>query len=698
MTAHTLPGIGLTGDIEQGAPWKVAGDANWMKSSVLTQLAVESMTTSLPPSPLNGVIYIVPAADPSGNQIAARDNGAWTYYAPQKGWTAFVRDTGVLMNFDGTAWVPSTASFAAQLAAVDGLPSYGYAAAGVQATLDNATPMASYSALRAYAGRSAGVRITSPGIAGNFQRDPSDTVSADNGGTVIVDGLSRRWKRMFIGDVYPDWFGADASGTVDSTSTIAAAAAYLQATRSGVGLGLGTLVLGRGVYLCDGTIPLGEARGLTIRGQGFGATEIRRTLNSGTLFTQTLYSYLKFADLTINHDSAVVNQPSWTNTCWDLSGANIGQDFILERVRVHGFSKQINFGARTVNGDTNFISACYFANFVSFIEAANNQGIINNISKSTFVGTTGSLLKGSGFGHTHFDTCNIVMSGRLFDLSGFGGPQSQYLMDNCKFEFWPQGGAIGTTQLVVMNNATNVKILFRGGGLAGGMPNPSVYQIENRNSTGTLEFEGGNWAQSIKMRHYKQVSTSVSGTQVFATYTKFKNCTLSPSPANLVFDATGGTNQSYPGAVWQDCQDRPNICVTGVANGQGFNAAVPAELVINRATFTGASVGGALLNGTTPVTFAMPHYGQPAFLRVVRVLIHSQQAVVSGTIKVFADAAKTIQIGATIAMTGGASTTPKTYDFTVPTDTVVTDGVYVEMTNTNGVYAFGRVYIETMSI
>lgn len=112
MTERVLPGIGLNGFWDQGAPWKVGGDQNWLKSSVLTQLAVESMTTALPVSPSNGVIYIVPAAGIPANQIAARDNGAWVYFPPFKGLTAYVRDTGVLMNFDGAAWVPSTAPLA----------------------------------------------------------------------------------------------------------------------------------------------------------------------------------------------------------------------------------------------------------------------------------------------------------------------------------------------------------------------------------------------------------------------------------------------------------------------------------------------------------------------------------------------------------------------------------------------------------
>lgn len=555
-----------------------------------------------------------------------------------------------------------------------------------------------YSELRQYRGPSPSVRVVSSTIGGLFIYNSSDTTSSDNGGTIIVDVLGRRWYRQFTGDVKAAWFGVDFTGVVDSTTALQAAISYLISTRSGVGLGLGTLVLDRGVILVNGTIALGEARGLTIQGQGFGATEIRRTIDTGTLFTQTLYSYLKFSDLGINHTGSIPNKGTWTNTCWDLSGSNIGQNFILERVRVHGFNKQIDFGSRTVNGDTNYGVECYFTNFNSFLEATNNQGIINNFSKCTWVGTVNSIFKIAGFGHTHLDTCNIVMSGKFLDLSGNGGPQSIYMMDNCKFEFWPQGGAIGTTQLVTTSASTNVKIMFRGGGLAGGTPDPTVYQIENRTMNGTIEFEGGNWASTIKIRNYRQVLTSTFGATTFNTYTKFKNCTISPSPANVLFDATGATNQSYPGVIWEDCQDRTNLCMTGSGNGDAFNAAVPPSAIFNRATFTGVSTGGNIMNGNNIVVLPFPHYGQLAFLRTVRLLIKSQGTLVTGTLKVFSDAARTVQIGSTLTLSSPASTIPKVVEFTIPADTVISDGVYLELTNSNGVFMYGRVYIETMSI
>lgn len=47
---------------------------------------------------------------------------------------------------------------------------------------------------------------------GWFYYDPTDTTSADNGGTIIVSG-SARWKRLYNGAVFPEWFGAAGNGT-----------------------------------------------------------------------------------------------------------------------------------------------------------------------------------------------------------------------------------------------------------------------------------------------------------------------------------------------------------------------------------------------------------------------------------------------------------------------------------------------------
>src|SRR5579885_319487 len=76
----------------------------------LVQLAVLDRDLSAPPgSPAEGQRWIVKAAGSGAwaghdNAIAAWQDGAWAFYAPQPGWRAFVADEGALIAWDGAAW------------------------------------------------------------------------------------------------------------------------------------------------------------------------------------------------------------------------------------------------------------------------------------------------------------------------------------------------------------------------------------------------------------------------------------------------------------------------------------------------------------------------------------------------------------------------------------------------------------------
>lgn len=243
MTARTLPGIGLTGDIEQGAPWKVAGDRNWLLSSVLTQLAVESATTSLPVSPLNGVIYIVPAADANGNQVAARDNGAWVYFPPFEGLTAYVRDTGVLMNFDGAAWVLPTA---AHVATADG--------GTVQDALDG--------------------RPTSEALA---LPDASNGLGFLQAGTGAVGRTSQSKMRDVIS--VKD-YGAVGDGVTDDQPAIQAAIDFANAISPKIyPFQWITVMFPHGIYYC--ATPLTQKTGVMLASEGFGRAGAATILGNG---------------------------------------------------------------------------------------------------------------------------------------------------------------------------------------------------------------------------------------------------------------------------------------------------------------------------------------------------------------------------------------------------------------------------------
>ena len=55
---------------------------------------------------------------------------------------------------------------------------------------------------------------------GEFRYDSTDTTTADNSGTVIVDALSRRWKRQFDGVYRSNYFDIKFDGSTDDTAAL----------------------------------------------------------------------------------------------------------------------------------------------------------------------------------------------------------------------------------------------------------------------------------------------------------------------------------------------------------------------------------------------------------------------------------------------------------------------------------------------
>jgi hypothetical protein len=65
---------------------------------------------------------------------------------------------------------------------------------------------------------------------GEYYLDPTDTTSADNGGTIIVATDGARWKLIHRGVVYVEQFGAKGDGTTDDSTAILAALASAAGT------------------------------------------------------------------------------------------------------------------------------------------------------------------------------------------------------------------------------------------------------------------------------------------------------------------------------------------------------------------------------------------------------------------------------------------------------------------------------------
>ncbi|MCQ1989636.1 tail fiber domain-containing protein [Pseudomonas sp. Eb3] len=127
----------------------------------------------------------------------------------------------------------------------------GYDGANVSDMLDLARPFAAYASLRNYAGFAKVAEIKESGVAGLFLRDDADSTSSDDGGTVIIDALSRRWKRSISGRVSVRWFGAPSS-TIDQLSAFTAASAAASRRASGLA---GDVDVPPGNWLISQSIP-----------------------------------------------------------------------------------------------------------------------------------------------------------------------------------------------------------------------------------------------------------------------------------------------------------------------------------------------------------------------------------------------------------------------------------------------------------
>lgn len=194
----------------------------------------------------------------------------------------------VIWSVDGISGVSL-----ADLAAPGSSALVGYDGGTVQDVLDDAKPMANYTALRAYTGRATGVRITQAGLAGFFQRDTADTTSADNGGTVIVDGSGRRWKRLFTWPVNVLWFGAKGDGATDDTAAIQAAVNALPMTG-------GEVAFDVGVYAVSAAITINGKPNVVLRGPGLPGSWTTSTLGASIKATNSAQDVFKFSNYAYN--------------------------------------------------------------------------------------------------------------------------------------------------------------------------------------------------------------------------------------------------------------------------------------------------------------------------------------------------------------------------------------------------------------
>lgn len=106
----SAPGLGIDAGWDDGSDgWGAGLNSGLVRLSMIAHAIVASRTTSLPGSPTQGDMYIVPTGDANGDSIAGYHKGAWVYVTPVEGMTIYVQDDDEDVTWDGTAWVAPAA-------------------------------------------------------------------------------------------------------------------------------------------------------------------------------------------------------------------------------------------------------------------------------------------------------------------------------------------------------------------------------------------------------------------------------------------------------------------------------------------------------------------------------------------------------------------------------------------------------------
>lgn len=119
MVQKTAPNLGMNYGWDLGeSGWKPGMDANMKKLDTVVGAAVLAIANS-PSVTADGARYIVgtsPTGDFAGQagKLAARIEGAWSFYTPNAGWSVYNLSNGMSYRYNGSAWVIPVVALPAQ--------------------------------------------------------------------------------------------------------------------------------------------------------------------------------------------------------------------------------------------------------------------------------------------------------------------------------------------------------------------------------------------------------------------------------------------------------------------------------------------------------------------------------------------------------------------------------------------------------
>lgn len=330
-----------------------------------------------------------------------------------------------------------------------------------------AAQLQSYSTLRAYRGSSDKVQIRDNLTFGTFYKDINDTTSLDNGGTVLVDILGRRWKRIYKDSVDVRWFGAKGDGVTDDTSSFSSAKDFLGSIGGGIcSVPFGTYVLSNFIIDVESVIFRGETSGY---GYSTLTSSVKLVPGNNANFVVRFKGAKPGVPINASAYSGLSNiQILCTKDACDYGVFIDSGATILENVVVQGFAYNCMCADQM---NANIFSKCTFVaakkvNF-SVCEGTANSYInplvtdITNWSNTTWEMDRCLFRQSQGFGVVFRSGVNVKFSGCGFESNDMAGlyiyrPDDASVrmlkLDNCWFENNYQSYTSGSTSYSVTGN------------------------------------------------------------------------------------------------------------------------------------------------------------------------------------------------------------------------------------------------------
>lgn len=301
-----------------------------------------------------------------------------------------------------------------------------------------------------------GYRTGADGGEGTFWYNASDTTSADNGGTIIVDASGRRWYRERSGiPLMLSWFGGN-HAAADCAPALREAMAALPSPGGEIHVAAGTLTFGSNVAF---TYPTG-AFSVTLTGEGADNTVLLWAANGGiTLNASNFKHSVHIRDITIRAGSA----PTGTGLTLNQSqpGGDFGQSDIV-RVTFDGITGGTSsfnwaiqvFGWCNINYDAVLIysASAGGVNLTGALSTSFKYSIIHNMDRCGFFQCATGVQYGSYAQGLTISQTNFVNGATgILVPPGATGALSQLQVSDCEFTLTGQSiniqAAIGEVQI-----------------------------------------------------------------------------------------------------------------------------------------------------------------------------------------------------------------------------------------------------------